>query len=157
MKQNHLRSLEIIGYSGGGSIAALISDKRNDVLRFVTVAANLDIDEWAKYLNVSPLWGSMNPVINSLRSRFIQQVHLSGSNDTIVPTAVLKNYLIKTEITNPRSLILLDGYTHSCCWHKGWKDMIIKIRSKILSEMQNNVSGFVIDNGSTRGTNLGEK
>lgn len=39
-----IKTLTLIGYSGGGTIAALLSDRRNDVRRLITIAGNLDTD-----------------------------------------------------------------------------------------------------------------
>ena len=41
--------IEIIGFSGGGAIAILVSSKRNDVTGIRTVAGNLNHEEWTKY------------------------------------------------------------------------------------------------------------
>lgn len=128
-RKNRIESLEIIGYSGGGSIAALISNRRTDVVRFITIASNLDIDAWAKIIDVSPLWGSKNPANNTIRSRKLEQYHLTGGRDTVVPRFVLDQYLFKAKVSLPKSIISIKDFTHSCCWHKVWKDMILKIRS----------------------------
>ena len=40
------RHLQLVGYSGGGAVAALLAAKRDDVIRLVTVAGNLEHLAW---------------------------------------------------------------------------------------------------------------
>ncbi len=49
--------LTLVGYSGGGAIAALVAAQRPDVVLLITVAGNLDHDNWTKHHNVLPLIG----------------------------------------------------------------------------------------------------
>lgn len=41
--------LVLVGYSGGGAVAALVAARRSDVVRLITVAGNLDQRAWATY------------------------------------------------------------------------------------------------------------
>ena len=42
MKENRIKGIHLIGYSGGGAIAVLTASRREDVLSVRTIAANLD-------------------------------------------------------------------------------------------------------------------
>jgi hypothetical protein len=51
----------LIGYSGGGTLAWLMAARVPEATRVVTVASNLDVDEWSRIHDYSPLRGSLNP------------------------------------------------------------------------------------------------
>ncbi|MFX4243448.1 alpha/beta fold hydrolase, partial [Aliarcobacter butzleri] len=78
-------NFELIGYSGGGTVATLLASKRTDISSLTTVVGNLDIQKWVKMQNITPLIGSLNPsdFIQNLEN--IKQHHLIGENDKIIP------------------------------------------------------------------------
>ena len=47
--------LVLVGYSGGGAIAALVAAQRHDVALLVTVAGNLDTQAWTALNRITPL------------------------------------------------------------------------------------------------------
>lgn len=53
------KTFTMIGFSGGGAIATIISAKRADVNKLITYAGNLDIKKWVEIHNISPLIGSL--------------------------------------------------------------------------------------------------
>lgn len=68
-KRFQAKELILVGYSGGGAIAALITAKRDDVKHLITIAGNLDHRSWTDKHHLSPLTGSLNPAerINALK------------------------------------------------------------------------------------------
>lgn len=116
-------SIVLVGYSGGGTIAALVAARRDDVALLVTIAANLDIDAWARDLHLSPLGESLNPVDYSEKLSGIDQLHFSGSRDQQVPTAVLRSYSAQLEADSPSTLVELTDFDHHCCWAEQWPDL----------------------------------
>ena len=54
-------NIRLVGYSGGGAVAAFIAARRNDVVQLVTVAGNIDPAAWTKRHRMSQLSGSLNP------------------------------------------------------------------------------------------------
>ncbi|UTW10213.1 hypothetical protein [Marinobacterium rhizophilum] len=54
-------SLTLVGYSGGGAIATLLTAQRQDVDLLITVAGNLDPVYWTRHHQITPLRGSLNP------------------------------------------------------------------------------------------------
>lgn len=59
---HHIPSFELVGFSGGGAIAALLAARRDDVTCLRTVAGNIDHTAFSDVHNTTPLDGSLNPV-----------------------------------------------------------------------------------------------
>lgn len=88
-KANHL---VLIGYSGGGTLAALLAARRSDVSGLVTLAAPLDIAAFSEFHNVSPMTGSLNPIDQADILSSVPQTHFAGDNDEIVPLQLVLAY-----------------------------------------------------------------
>ena len=117
-------SLTLIGYSGGGSVAALIAARREDVSSLVTIAGNMDHKFWTDLHGMSPLVGSLNPVdyVNSLS--MIEQIHFVGAKDKIVPETVVESYLSKMPLKGKMNIRVIKDFNHSCCWEQEWPDLL---------------------------------
>jgi len=120
----NINEFKLIGYSGGGLVAALLSAQRNDIVNLMTVAANLDHIEWAAYHHVTPLTGSLNlfSFISGLDK--IKQLHLWGENDSIVPVEVNQNvlkYLMKNRFVHYK---IYNDFDHHCCWIEQWSTIL---------------------------------
>ncbi len=116
--------ITLVGYSGGGVIAALLAARRSDVALLVTVAANLDTDYWADYLEVPRLSGSLNPArLGHLLSRQ-PQVHVVGTDDEIVPPSVAQSYAAKIDRSLLRTIKYVNNANHDCCWTELWPDIV---------------------------------
>ncbi len=123
-EKNPMIQIELVGYSGGGVIAALLAGQRNDVHKITTVAANLDHLAWTQYHNISPLSGSLNLYSNNLDFSTVIQVHLWGAKDSIVPYKINTN-LINTKLRNNNySSYIYKLFDHSCCWIENWNNII---------------------------------
>jgi pimeloyl-ACP methyl ester carboxylesterase len=85
--------LRLVGYSGGGAVAALLAAQRADVACLVTVAAPLDTEAWTRANNVSQLSESRNPLMTAAALRGKPMAHFVGSDDTIVPSGVNARFL----------------------------------------------------------------
>lgn len=113
--------LRLVGYSGGGALAALVAAKRHDVSCLVTIAAPLDTATWAASLGVSPLKNSRNPMIDADSASDIRQTHFQGGADEVVPPSTTLAYRLR----HPTAKFVLDeSYDHECCWDKGWATRI---------------------------------
>lgn len=78
------RRINLVGFSGGGTLATLMAARLAGVCALITVASPLDIDEWAASRGYSPLVGSVNPArLPALRDT-VRQLHLRGERDPIV-------------------------------------------------------------------------
>ncbi|MDD5645435.1 MAG: alpha/beta hydrolase [bacterium] len=127
-KENyHLGDIILIGYSGGGALAALIAARRNDIILLITVAGNLDTDFHTTLHNVSPLKGSLNPADFPDKLKNVKQIHFVGGRDTVVPPSVAESYRkkIAPQPENFR-IIEIKENTHGKGWDKNWRDTVNK-------------------------------
>ena len=112
--------LILVGYSGGGAVAALVAARRNDVVRLVTVAGNLDHRVWSKLHHISPLRGSLNAA-DAWRSLVrIPQLHYVGGRDKNVTRAVTDSYAKRFPSDQQPEIEVLPNFDHICCWVKQW-------------------------------------
>lgn len=112
--------LGLVGWSGGGTVAALVAARRDDVAWLITVAANLDHRAWTRLHGVTPLAGSLNPPDRADRLRDLPQLHLVGAQDEVVPEAVVRSYLEALGNAPHARLEVIEGFDHHCCWSKLW-------------------------------------
>ncbi|RXJ91711.1 alpha/beta hydrolase [Arcobacter sp. CECT 8983] len=124
LKQNFLnKEFELIGYSGGGAIATLISVKREDVRFLLTVAGNIDHKYWTQKHNINSLYGSLNPPQFAKSLEKIKQVHLIGEKDTIIDSSIFNSYYSYFKNTSNIKHTIFKDFTHQ----KGWEENWIKI------------------------------
>ncbi len=124
--------IELIGYSGGGVLAALVAARRTDVRRIVTVAANLDLAAWTRTLGVDAMENSLDPAREADRLAGTAQYHLAGGSDDIVPPSVVQSYVAASARTGaPRILEVVPGFDHDCCWHRDWAARIAAVRTRL--------------------------
>lgn len=115
--------LMLIGYSGGGVMAALLGATRDDVLGFVTIAANLDTSAWTRLHKVTALAGSLEPLDYADRLAALPQVHLVGGRDEIVPAHLMSAYLNRAGVEESGRVIVEPGFDHHCCWVDDWQQL----------------------------------
>lgn len=78
------RVINLVGFSGGGTLATLMAARMADVCALITIASPLDIDEWAQSRGYSPLVGSENPALLPPLADKVRQLHLRGEHDEVV-------------------------------------------------------------------------
>jgi len=116
-------SLILIGYSGGGTIAAILSATRVDINGLITVGANLDHRRWTTFHGVSPLHGSMSIDAQLPRLAKVRQCHLFGEQDSTTPPHLAETLLSRVaEIAEPGIVrwSTVENFKHSCCWTEIW-------------------------------------
>jgi pimeloyl-ACP methyl ester carboxylesterase len=105
----------LIGFSGGGVLAAEIALGRPDVLALITLAAPLDLAAWTGLHGLSPL-ASASPAGNLpalLVAAPFRQRHLYGARDRIVPPVLAAALAREMPAGTVR---LLDGLAHDDDW-----------------------------------------
>lgn len=116
-------TIELVGYSGGGAVAALVAARRKDVSRLVTVAGNLDHDVWTNIHRVRALKSSLNPADAWQALLDVPQLHFVGAADKKVPRAVVESYQAHFPENNRPEIRVIDGFDHSCCWVENWAEL----------------------------------
>lgn len=109
----------LIGYSGGGTLAALVADQIEGPRLLITIAGNLDIDRWTEHHGYLPLTDSLNPMtIANLRG--LPQVHLIAQLDQVVPASQIEAFAMRHGGTVKR----FDAFDHRCCWKTVWPALL---------------------------------
>ena len=112
----------LVGFSGGGAIAALLAMRRNDIKSLRTVAGNLDHVALAKAHDATPLSGSLNPITEALKIENIPQIHFSGSNDVVVPPWVASSFVNAIESKKCAKVIVVPNTEHLVGWVLQWRN-----------------------------------
>ncbi|MCF6267200.1 MAG: hypothetical protein L3J57_11740 [Desulfuromusa sp.] len=118
------RQLELVGYSGGASIALLLAAQRSDVLSVRTVAGNLDPDAFCRLHRVTPLTGSLNPVNFADKLQYIPQLHFIGKEDSIVPVDIFNSYRDHFADQHNIHTYIVPDMSHSAGWVERWSDLV---------------------------------
>lgn len=106
----------LIGHSGGGSLAMLIAQGREDVAGIITLAANLDTDAWTRHFGYLPLDQSLNPALIPVLPAQIPRWHFAAVEDAQVPALLIAD---AARIDPYARYSLLQG-DHHCCWQEHW-------------------------------------
>lgn len=126
-KYYHAKQILLIGYSGGGTIATLLSAKRTDVIQLITVNAILDTDYWVKQESLTPLFGSLNPADEWNNLTTISQTHWVGGKDTVVRKEVAFAFAKHFPAAKKPKIIVIPDYDHACCWTRDWMSLLLDV------------------------------
>ena len=87
----------------------------------VTIAANLDIDEWTRIHGYSPLSGSLNPALAPALTPAIDQLHYVGGRDTNVTPSIVGAFARR----HPGAHVIeIPEFDHRCCWIERWPKLV---------------------------------
>jgi len=112
--------IELVGFSGGGAIAALIAAQRNDVCLLITVAGNLDHEVFTRLHHVSSLTGSLNPPDFAAKLEGVRQIHFIGSDDKVIPVEVFESYVHRLSSKVNVTKRVVNGVSHQIGWIRQW-------------------------------------
>ncbi len=112
--------LALVGYSGGGAVAALVAAQRDDVELMVTVSGNLDHRAWTTHHRIRPLTGSLNPADHAEALRGIQQWHFVGGKDSNMPPELVWAFAISFPERQRPTVLVEPEFDHHCCWADRW-------------------------------------
>jgi hypothetical protein len=118
-----VRKVELVGYSGGGTLALLLAARDRDVERVLTVAPLLDPPAWTAHHGLLPLTDSLSP-LDANRTGAFSEAHLLGELDSVVPPHLAATY---AEHFPAARFSVVDGFDHQCCWLQHWPDLLERI------------------------------
>jgi len=118
--------IHLVGYSGGGAVAALVASRRTDVASLRTLAGYVDHVSLNRRVGVSSLKGSLDPMKVAPNLKRIPQIHYSGKNDKVIPKWVPQNFIRAVGNKNCVFIRLINA-THTIGWEKAWKEVWSKI------------------------------
>jgi hypothetical protein len=116
------KKINLIGFSGGAGIAAIIAAKRNDVITLRTVSGNIDIAAFSKLHNVSDMEGSINPESFARSLSTIPQIHFIGKEDKIITPGLFRNYIAETGDRCTKLEVINAG--HGNGWEQLWSELL---------------------------------
>lgn len=114
------RDFELIGYSGGATLALLLAVRRDDIALVQTLAGNLSPRRWTKRLKLSPLTGSLEPLEQREQLARVPQRHLLGDTDRVIPRALLDEYQQALGPADCLQTVILAGVSHAEGWQQVW-------------------------------------
>lgn len=121
-------NLHLVGYSGGGVLAALLAAQRHDVARLTTLAAPLDLIAWTTLHRVSAMPQALNPADLRPQLAAVDQLHLAGADDKVVPAALVRNFVAgfseHSRAAGKVRFRQISGVDHQCCWAQLWPALI---------------------------------
>ncbi|MGI9280729.1 MAG: hypothetical protein ACR2PX_14065 [Endozoicomonas sp.] len=134
-KMGGYKELELVGYSGGATLALLSAAHRKDVTSIWTLAGNLDPHFTNAFHKVTPMPSAMNPLDFQERLSQIPQLHFYGSKDPIIPYQISKHYRNSLSRQNCISINRVEGATHSQVWNQEWRRLIsVKPECRLIND-----------------------
>ncbi|HJD55122.1 MAG TPA: alpha/beta hydrolase [Rickettsia endosymbiont of Pyrocoelia pectoralis] len=121
---NNGQKFSLVGFSGGGGLAILIANQNPNVKDIITIAGNLDTENFDKHHNYRGyLVKSLNPINYAKQVNNIPQLHLSGQNDKRVPPFIAESYVKASSSTCVKHQIIPDN-SHARGWDKVWSGIL---------------------------------
>jgi len=116
--------LELVGYSGGGGVAVLLSARRDDITGLMTVAGNLDTEAVCRLHGLTPLSASLNPADVAEGLCGISQHHFMGKEDKIIPVSIYTSFAAHLSSIQAVSSVVVDDVTHQRGWEEQWAGLL---------------------------------
>lgn len=124
--QYDITEFNLIGFSGGGNIAAILAAQRDDVASLRTVAGNLDHETVNRIHNVSFMPESLNARDFGFELADVPQHHFVGGADRIVPPAVYHSYRQAVGLSDCVHYTLVQDASHEDGWVEKWPDLLMR-------------------------------
>jgi len=124
-ERHDVDEIRLFGHSGGGALAVLLTEQLSNVKLIITIAGNLDIDAWTDHHGYTPLFTSLNPAQRPSLDNSVQQWHLVGGRDAVVPPQLVRPYI---ESQSRAEGHLFSRYDHGCCWGAIWPQVLSAVQ-----------------------------
>jgi hypothetical protein len=116
--------IHLVGYSGGGAVAVLLSARRTDVLSLRTIAGNLDTKALNHWHDVSPMPESLNPIDVAQKIKDLPQQHWVGEKDKIVPPFIAASFKAVMGYPTSCEVISINNASHEDGWLEIWSSIL---------------------------------
>ena len=116
--------IELVGYSGGATIALLLATRRNDITNVRTIAGNLDPRFTNEYHKVSPMPTALNPIDATDRLSAVPQIHFYGEEDSVIPEIISKHYAAQFKNSDCIKIQSVKGANHHSGWVNKWQQLL---------------------------------
>ncbi|CAA0088225.1 Uncharacterised protein [Zhongshania aliphaticivorans] len=131
-----VKSVHLIGYSGGGSLAMLMATEPflsavPSIEKVVTIAANLNVDAWTQHHNYLPLNESLDPSLQTYPNT-VSFLHYAGSADKNIPASQLLDFVAEQGGSHK----ILADVDHNCCWAQRWPMLLPQVSIPISGQAQ---------------------
>jgi pimeloyl-ACP methyl ester carboxylesterase len=115
--------LVLIGHSGGGSLAMLLSTHLSQTQLLITLAGNYDINLWADYHGYLRLNASENPAEHA--NQGVTEWHFLGELDSTIPPQMFLSLL---QSRSHSQVEILSGVTHQLGWVNYWPEILSRLK-----------------------------
>jgi hypothetical protein len=114
--------LNLVGYSGGGAVAAILAAWRHDVISLRTIAGNLDpvVGNGRAHASV-PQDDFIDPMEIAPRLALLPQEHFVGDKDVLVPPFLTENFVKAIGLSYCVRITHIAEATHKTGWEEMWK------------------------------------
>lgn len=123
-KLYNISGFNLIGYSGGAAVAALVAAERTDVLSLRTVAGNTDYTTFSNFHSVSPMNGSINPITVAAKLAKLPQMHFIGGDDKTVPSIIFDSWKQASGATSCVQSTVVPNVAHEKGWIERWSGLL---------------------------------
>jgi pimeloyl-ACP methyl ester carboxylesterase len=114
--------VHLVGFSGGGGLAVLLAESRDDVRTLVTVAGLLDTEWWVRTRNFKPMQQSLNPADRAASIRQVPQVHFYGTEDNVIPPEMSRVFAARAHFVKLSRVGVPSA--HDRGWAERWKALL---------------------------------
>lgn len=117
-------AFNLVGFSGGGAVAALLAAERDDVLSLRTVAGNLDHVALNRMHGVSAMPRSLNPADIAAQIAHIPQHHFIGEWDEVVTPAIYDSFRAAAGPSTCMRSSMVKEVDHETGWVNIWPTLL---------------------------------
>jgi hypothetical protein len=122
-RQHGAQSVQLIGYSGGGTIVVGMRSCVDRLVAVTTIAANLDPRAWTEFHEYSPL-NDLNPLDSAeALPGLMLEIHWQCQDDHIIPPQITDAYFAAAENAQRR---IVQSCSHASGWKQYWSAIVAR-------------------------------
>ena len=116
--------INLVGYSGGGAIAALLAERRADVLSLRTITGNLDPAGVNHLHHATENLSALNPMTDASKLSHLPQLHFVGDHDDAVPVSFADRF-VQAEGEKSCASVVHVNAAHEEGWEDAWANLLL--------------------------------